>query len=366
MDDQHETTTVATIDEQKIESFAGQVMVDLGATASSVLALIGHRLGLYRAMTGAGRLTPAELAARTGTHPRYVTEWLKNQAAGGYVDYDPDTAAYELPLEHAVVLADENSPVYLGGGLEQMVAAWADEERIEAAFQSGEGVGWHDHDAHLFGATEAMFKPAYRSLLVDEWIPALDGVRERLEAGGRVADVGCGHGASSILLAEAFPGARIVGFDYHEASIATARRRAVESGIDDGERIRFETAGASDHPIPDDGFDLICFFDALHEFGDPVGAAVHALESLADDGTVMAVELRAADRPEDNLHPMGRMAYAMSTLVCTPNALSQQGPYALGGVAGPAAIGDVFAQAGFTRFRQVAEAPIHLVLEARP
>lgn len=366
MDNQHGTTAAATIDEQKIEMFAGQVMTDLGATASSVLALIGHRLGLYRAMIGAGRLTPAELAARSGTHERYVTEWLKNQAAGGYVDYDPEAAAYELPMEHGVVLADENSPVYLGGGLEQMVSIWADEERIEAAFQSGDGVGWHDHDAHLFGGVEAMFKPAYRTLLANDWIPALDGVSERLDAGGRVADVGCGHGASSIVLAEAFPKARIVGFDYHDASIATARRRAAESGIDDGERIRFQTAGANDYPVPDGGFDLICFFDSLHEFGDPVAAAIHAREALADDGTVMAVELRAADHTEDNLHPMGRLAYAMSTLLCTPNALSQQGPHALGGMAGPAAIGDIFAQAGFTRFGQVAEAPIQLVFEARP
>ena len=355
-----------SISDEKIERFVGQVVGDLGATASSALAHIGHRLGLYRAMSGAGGLTPAELAQRTGTHERYIREWLHNQAAGGYVEYRPDDGTFELPAEHALVLADESSPVHLAAGLEQMAAVWADEPRLEDAFRSGDGIGWHEHDPRLFGATEEIFKPAYRTYLVDHWIPALDGVQDRLTAGGRVADIGCGHGASTILLAEVFPEAEVVGFDYHEASIGTARRRAAEAGLDPGDRTRFEVASAGDYPIPDGGYDLICFFDALHDFGDPVGAAAHARDALADDGAVMLVELRAGDRPEENLNPVGRLGYAMSTFVCTPNALSQDGGVALGGQAGPAAIGEVFAAAGFSRFRQVAEAPIHQVLEARP
>ena len=353
-----------SINEEKVEQFVGQVVGDLGATVSSALAHIGHRLGLYRAMSGAGRLTPTELAERTGTHERHVREWLNNQAAGGYLEYQPDSGTYELPAEHALVLADESSPVYLAAGLEQMAAVWADEHRLETAFQSGEGIGWHEHDPRLFGATEEIFKPAYRANLVEQWIPALDGVQERLDAGGRVADIGCGHGASTILIAEAFPRARVTGYDYHQASIEAAQRRAAEAGLGD-DRINFEVAPAGDYPIPDGGYDLICFFDALHDFGDPVGAAVHARTALTEDGTVMLVEIRAEDRTEENLNPVGRLGYGMSAFVCTPNALSQEGGYALGGLAGPAAIGEVFEMAGFRKFRRVAEAPIHQVLEAR-
>ena len=353
------------LDEQKLEQFMGQVVGDLGATVSSALAHLGHRLGLYRAMAGAGALTPTELAERTGTHDRYVQEWLDNQAAGGYVDYDPGRGTYELPPEHAMVLADEASPVHMAPGLDQMAAIWAVEPKLEAAFRSGEGVAWHEHDQRMFGAVEAFFKPAYRTNLVDQWIPALDGVQDKLAAGGRVADVGCGHGASSILLADAFPGATVRGFDYHEASVDAARRRAAEAGIDDPDRLDFQVAAADRFPVPDGGYDLICFFDALHDFGDPVGAAEHAREALAEDGTVMLVEIQAADRTEDNLHPLGRLGYGMSTFVCTPNALSQDGGYALGGQAGPSAIRGVFEKAGFTEFRKVADAPVHQVLEAR-
>jgi SAM-dependent methyltransferase len=354
------------LDEQKVEQFVGQVIGDLGATVSSALAHIGHRLGLYRAMAGAGPLTSTELAERTGTHERYIREWLNNQAAGGYVQYDPAGGTYELPPEHAYVLADEDSPVSMAAGWEQMAAIWAVEPKLEAAFQSGDGVGWHEHDPRLFGSTEAFFKPAYRGGLIDEWIPALPGVREKLEGGGRVADVGCGHGASTILLAQAFPAATITGFDYHDSSIEAARRRAAEAGLDGDGRVSFEAVDAREYPIPTGGYDLICFFDALHDFGDPVGAAGHARKALADDGTVMLVEIRAEDRTEDNLHPLGRIGYGMSTFVCTPNSLSQDVGYALGGQAGPAAIAEVFEQAGFTRFRKVAEAPVHQVLEARP
>lgn len=355
-----------TIDEEKVEQFVGQLVGDVGATVSSALAHIGHRLGLYRAMAGAGPLAPAELAERTGTHERYVREWLNNQAAGGYVLYHPADGTYELPAEHAFVLANEDSPVYMAAAWEQMAAIWAVESRLEAAFQSGEGVAWHDQDPRFFGATEAFFKPAYRTSLVDEWIPALDGVQDRLRAGGRVADVGCGHGASSILLAEAFPQTTVTGFDYHESSIDAARKRAVDAGLQGNGRLDFEVADARAYPVPSGGYDLICFFDSLHDFGDPVGAAAHAREALADDGTVMLVEIRAGDRTEDNLNPFGRLGYGMSTFVCTPNSLSQDVGYALGGQAGPAAIREVFEAAGFTRSRPVAQGPVHQVLEARP
>ena len=355
-----------SIDEQKVEQFLGRVVGDLGATVSCALANIGDRLGLYRAMAGAGPLTPAELAERTGTHARYIREWLDNQAAGGYVAYEPGPGTYRLPPEHAVVLADEESPVHMSAGFRQMAAVWAIEDKLESAFRSGEGVGWHEQEPGLFAATEAIFTPAYRSHLVEQWVPALDGVRERLENGARVADVGCGHGASTILLAQAFPNSTVTGFDYHDRSIEAARRRAAEAGLGGGDRIGFEVAAAGDYPAPDDGYDLICFFDALHDFGDPVSAAVHARESLAEDGAVMLVEIRSGDRTEDNLNPLGRLGYGMSTFVCVPNALSQEGRYALGGQAGPAAIAEVFAKAGFGRFRQVADAPIHQVFEGRP
>ncbi|SFF43115.1 class I SAM-dependent methyltransferase [Blastococcus tunisiensis] len=355
-----------SIDERKVEQFLGQVVGDLGATVSTALAHIGDRLGLYRAMAGAGPLTPAELAARTGVHERYLQEWLANQAAGGYVGYEPARGTYELPAEHALVLVDAGSPVLLAPGFAQMAAVWAVEERLEAAFRSGGGVGWHEQDPGLFGSTEAIFAPAYRAHLVDSWIPALDGVQARLRQGGHVADVGCGHGASTILLAEAFPTATFTGFDYHDASVEVARRRAADAGLGDGGRIGFEVADAGGYPAPEGGYDLICFFDALHDFGDAVGAAAHARESLAEDGTVLLVEIRSGDRTEDNLNPLGRLGYGMSTVVCVPNALAQEGRYALGGQAGAAAIGEIVGKAGFTRFRTVADAAIHRVFEARP
>lgn len=354
------------MEQEKVEQFVGQVVGDVGATVSSALAHIGHRLGLYRAMAGAGPLTAAELASRTGTRERYVREWLNNQAAGGYVAYDPAADAYTLPPEHAFVLADEDSPIYMGAAWEQSAAVWSMASTLEAAFQSGEGVAWHEHDPRLFGATEAFFKPAYRTHLVDEWLPALDGVVEQLREGARVADVGCGHGASSILLAEAFPNTTVTGFDYHEASIEAARKRAAEAGITGDDRLAFEVADAREYPVPPGGYDLICFFDSLHDFGDPVGAAKKAREALAEDGRVMLVEIRSEDRTQDNLNPFGRLGYGMSTFVCTPNSLAQDVGYALGGQPGPSAIGEVFEQAGFTQFRRVAEAPVHHVLEARP
>ncbi|MGY2082476.1 class I SAM-dependent methyltransferase [Blastococcus sp. SYSU DS0539] len=354
------------IDEQKVEQFLGRVVGDLGATVSSALARLGDRLGLYRAMAGAGPLTPADLAGRTGTQERYVREWLDNQAAGGYVEYEPARGTYELPPEHALVLADEDSPVRMAAGFEQMAGVWAVEEKLEAAFRSGDGVGWHEQSPGFAAATAAIFAPAYRTHLVQNWIPALDGVPAKLRAGGRVADVGCGHGASTILLAQAFPDATVTGFDYHDQSIQAARGRAAEAGQGGSDRLTFQVADAGDYPVPADGYDLICFFDALHDLGDPLQAALHAREALAEDGTVLLVEIRSADRPEENHHPFGRLGYGMSTVVCVPHALSQPGRFAMGGQAGAAAIGEIFAKAGFTRFRKVADAPIHQVMEARP
>ncbi|QBI18506.1 class I SAM-dependent methyltransferase [Egibacter rhizosphaerae] len=349
-------------DEDRVAQFIGQVIGDLGAGVSGALARIGHRLGLYRAMAGAGPVTPAELAERTGTVERYVREWLANQAAGGYVTYDPAAARYALPAEHALVLADEDSPAYMAGAFDTMAATWAVHGRVERAFQTGEGVGWHEQDPLLFAATECFFAPQYRANLVPVWIPALDGVEARLEAGARVADVGCGHGVTTILLAQAYPNAELVGFDYHEASVEVARKRAVEAGV--GDRVEFKVASATD--FPGEGYDLVCFFDALHDTGDPVAAAAHTRQGLAGDGTVLLVEPYAADRVEDNLNPLGRVGYGMSTLVCTPGALSQPGGMALGAQAGEAESRCVFEQAGFSRFRRAAETPVHLVFEARP
>ncbi len=351
-----------SIDETKVEEFAGQVIGDMAAVVSSALVHIGHRLGLYQALAGAGPLSSDELAQRTGTHERYVREWLNNQAAGGYVDYDPDAGTYELPAEHALVLADADSPAFLAGGFDSMAAIWAVEDKIESAFQTGEGVGWHDHDPRLFAGTEAFFKPLYRASLTSEWIPALEGVEGKLRTGARVADVGCGHGASTIVLAEAYPNSTFVGFDYHDASIETARKRAAEAGVQD--RVTFEVGSAKGYP--GDGYDLICFFDCLHDMGDAVGAATHARQALAGDGTVMLLEPYAGDRVQDNFTPFGRAFYGFSTFFCTPNSLSQEVGLALGGQAGEARLREVFEQAGFTRFRRAAETPANLVLEARP
>ena len=351
------------IDEAKLEDFVHSVVGDLGATLNAALVRIGDELGLYRAMSGAGAMTPADLATRTSTAERYVREWLAAQAAGGYVEYDPDTRRYTLPPEQAAALADEQSPFFMLGGFEVASACMADEPMIAEAFRTGEGVGWHEHDHRLFEGTERFFRPGYRAHLVTEWIPALDGIEARLEEGGRVADVGCGHGASTILMAQAYPGSVFLGFDYHDESIAAAREAAVEAGVAD--RVRFQRGTAANYRIPEGGYDLICFFDCLHDMGDPVGACRHALEALAPVGAMMLVEPRAGDRVEDNLNPVGRVFYGASTLLCTPNSLDQDGGQALGAQAGEAKLREVAAEAGFSRFRRAAETPFNLVLEAK-
>jgi SAM-dependent methyltransferase len=350
-----------TLDVEKLNAFVFRAVEEVGATLNTALVVMGDRLGLYRALAGAGALTPTDLAQRTGTAERYVREWLNAQAAGGYVEYDPDTARYTLPPEQAVALTDETSAAYLPGLFQIALGSVHDSPRIAEAVRSGEGVGWHDHVHDVHEGCERFFRPGYNANLVSAWLPALDGVVGKLETGASVADIGCGHGASSILMAEAFPQSRFVGSDYHAGSIETARERAAAAGVDD--RVRFDVAPAAGYA--GSGYDLVTMFDCLHDMGDPVGAARHVLESLAPDGTWMIVEPRAGDRVEENLNPVGRAYYGFSTLLCTPASLSQEVGLALGAQAGEARIREVVQTAGFTRFQRVAETPFNLVFEAR-
>ena len=354
--------TITTLDEAKVGEFVNRVVGELGATLNAALVVIGDELGLYEAMDGAGPLTSGELAERTGTSERYVREWLNAQAAGGFVEYDAEEKRYLLPPEHAVVLVDEGSPFFMPGAFQLMTASLRDEPRIREAFRSGAGVGWHEHDHGVFEGCERFFRPGYAAHLAAEWIPALDGVEEKLRAGGAVADVGCGLGASTILMAQAFPASTFVGFDYHDASIERARERAVAAGVAD--RVRFEVAPAAE--FPGAGYDLVTAFDCLHDMGDPVGAARHVRSALAQDGTWLIVEPFAGDRVEDNLNPVGRVYYGASTLLCTPASLSQDVGLALGAQAGESRLRDVVTRGGFTRFRRATETPFNLVLEARP
>ncbi len=354
--------SAAGIDEAKLEAFMGQAVTDMGAIISAPLFVIGEKLGLYKAMAGAGPLTSAELAERTGVAERSVREWLANQAAGGYVSYDAATGRYELPAEQAMALANEDSPFYILGVYDSIASIYADEDRILEAFRSGEGMGWHEHDPRLFRGTERFFRPGYRQYLVGEWIPALEGVEEKLTRGAKVADVGCGHGASTIIMAQAFPESEFHGFDYHEASIERSREAAKEGGVDD--RIEFEVASAKD--FPGDGYDLVTVFDCLHDMGDPAGASAHIHDSLAPDGTWMIVEPNSNDQLEDNLNPVGRVFYGASTVICTPASLAQEVGLALGAQAGEARLADVIREGGFTHVRRATETPFNMILEARP
>ncbi len=354
-------STTTDIDPTALDTFVGQLITELGAAFNAGLVLIGDELGLYRAMADAGPLTSTELAEHTGTDERYVREWLAAQAAGGYVRYDPETTAFTLPPEHAFTLASDESPAAFAGAFQLALSALRDAPAIGARFRTGAGLGWHEHDHDLFDGTERFFRPGYAVHLTSEWIPALDGVEAKLRAGASVADVGCGHGASTILMAEAFPASRFVGFDYHEASIAVARTRAASAGLAD--RVRFEVAPAA--TFPGSGYDLVTMFDCLHDMGDPSGAAAHVRRTLAPDGTWMIVEPRAGDRLEDNLNPVGRLFYCASTLICTPASMSQDGRAALGAQAGQARIGDAVTGGGFSHFRRAAETPVNFVFEAR-
>lgn len=349
------------IDRARLESFVGQALGDLAAGYAGVLVAIGAKLGLYRAMAGAGPLSSGELAARTGCAERYVREWLNAQVAGGYVDYHALSATYELTPEQAMVLADEDSPVYIPHAWNIPASMWADEGKALEAFRSGRGVAWGEHDRRMACGVAAFYRNAYRASLLDEWLPALDGVVPRLEAGIDVADIGCGHGHSTVLMAQAFPNSRFFGVDSHEESIAEARQVAAAAGVAD--RVQFEVARANAYA--DRGYGLVCFFDTLHDLGDPVAAARHAARVLAPGGTVMLVEPFAHDRVEHNRSTVGRLYYAGSTLLCCAHAIADGGRLVLGAQAGPGRLEEVFRKAGFGHFRRAAESPFNLVLEAR-
>lgn len=350
------------LDHDQLMAFVFRAVGEVGATLNTALVVMGDKLGLYRAMAGAGAITPGELAERCDVAERYVREWLNAQAAGGFVEYHPDDGSYTLPPEQTVALTDESSPAYLPGFFQIALGSVLDSPRITEASKSGAGVGWHDHVTDVHEGCERFFRPGYNAYLVSTWLPALDGVVAKLETGAKVADVGCGHGASTVLMAQAYPSSTFVGSDYHEESIAVARRRAKEASVDD--RATFEVAPAASYS--GGPYDLVTMFDCLHDMGDPVGAARHVLSSLASDGTWMVVEPAAGDRVEDNLSPVGRAYYAFSTLLCTPSSLAQDVGLALGAQAGEARIRNVVTSAGFGSFRRVAETPFNIVYEARP
>lgn len=348
------------MDHDKVMEFLGKVVTDMGATGAAGLVVIGHRLGLYRALAQ-GSATPAQFADRTGCDQRYLTEWLRGQAAGGYVGYDPASGEFSLSEEQAFLLADPNGPNVPAAFLIGLGYLRA-EPRVTEAFRTGAGVGWHEHDEDVFVGCDAFFRPGYAAELVPNWIPAMDGLDEKLAAGARVADLGCGLGSSSVLLAEAYPRITVFGSDYHPESIDLARTKVAEAGLAD--RISFEVATAQTFTGSD--YDLVTMFDCLHDMGDPLGAARRVREALAPDGTWLLVEPNASDNVEDNFNPVGRLYYAASTFLCVPNALSQPGGHSLGAQAGEAAIRQVVTDAGFTRFRRAAETPFNLVYEVRP
>ncbi|CAG0936263.1 Demethylrebeccamycin-D-glucose O-methyltransferase [Thermoflexales bacterium] len=350
-----------TIDQAKLESFAMRAMSDLAAAYGGAMVSLGSKLGLYKALAGAGPISSGELAFRAGCAERYVREWLNAQAASGYIRYHAVSDTYELSPEHAMVLADENSPVYIPHAWSVPAAMWSDEHKTIEVFRTGKGVAWGDHDGRLHCGTAAFYRNGYRSNLVPAWLPALDGVVEQLEAGITVADVGCGFGHSTVLMAEAFPRSRFYGFDTHTTSIAEAERNAAEAGV--AQRATFEVAPAVEYP--DKQYGLICFFDCLHDMGDPVAALKHAGEALAPGGTVMLVEPFAHDRVEDNLSLVGQIYYTGSTWLCCAHALAEGGPYVLGAQAGEARLAEVARKAGFTHFRRAAETPFNLIFEVR-
>jgi SAM-dependent methyltransferase len=349
------------IDPKKLEQLLGRMVGDVGAAAGAALILLGDELGLYKSLAGAGPSTSAELASRTGCAERYVREWLAQQAAAGYVEYDGTSGRFSMTPEQTAVLADENGPAFIPGAFEMVVAMIRGVPKLSAAFRSGKGVGWHEHDSSLFRSVERFFRPGYAAHLVGEWIPALEGVQARLQQGAKVADVGCGHGVTTILMAQAFPASKFTGFDYHGPSIERARALARESGVGN---VGFDVAMAKDYPGVD--YDLVAFFDCLHDMGDPVGAASHVRASLKPDGVFMLVEPRAGDRLEANLNPVGRIYYSASTMFCTPASLSQEVGLALGAQAGEKRMREVSAAAGFTRFRRAAETPFNAIFELRP
>jgi SAM-dependent methyltransferase len=352
--------TPAPINEEKMNAFLGKVVGDFGAALSSSLVYIGQKLGLYKALAAGDALTPAELAEKTSTNERYVREWLINQAASGYVDYDAGSGRYSLSPEQALALTDDSSPFYVGGGFYVIKAMTQAVNRIEDYFKNGGGMLWGDHDADLFVGTERFFRPGYAAHLIASWIPALTGVEEKLKTGGKVADIGCGHGSSTIIMAQAYPNSRFWGFDNHEKSIETARQRAADAGVSD--RVTFAVANASE--LPDEQFDMVAFFDCLHDMGDPVGACKRAAEVLAPGGSALIVEPMAGNTVEENFNIIGRTFSGASTLCCTSNSLALDGP-ALGAVAPESAIREVALAGGFKEFRRATETPFNRIFEAR-
>ncbi|MEZ6244152.1 MAG: class I SAM-dependent methyltransferase [Phycisphaerales bacterium] len=348
------------INQDKLNALLGQMVGDMGAAAAAPLVVIGDRVGLYRALAGEGPLTSAQLAEKTGTNERYVREWCSAQAGYGYITYDRATGAFSMTPEQAAVFADPDSPASMIGGYYAIVSMAIDEHKIADIFRSGRGFGWGEHHACLFCGTEKFFRPGYMSNLVQEWLPALEGVVPKLEKGAKVADVGCGHGASTIVMAHAFPNSQFIGYDFHAPSVDNANQRARDAGV---KNVQFKTATAKDYPA--EGYDLIAFFDCLHDMGDPVGAAAHARKAIKPDGTLMLVEPFAGDDLADNLNPVGRMYYAFSTMICTPASLSQEVGLALGAQAGPKRLMGVLNEGGFSKTRVATSTPFNLIIEGR-
>ena len=349
-------------DKGKLEAFQGKMIGDMGAAISAALVLIGDKLGLYRTLSEIGPASSAELAQAAGAAERYVREWLAAQAAAGYVEYDRVSGRFSMSPEQSMVFADEGGPAFMAGGFELLAAMFRDEPKVTEVFRTGKGLGWHEHDSCLFRGTERFFRPGYNANLTSAWIPALEGLEGRLADGARVADVGCGHGASTVLMAKAYPNSRFYGFDYHAPSIERARQAAKDAGVED--RVVFEVASAKD--FDGGAYDMVAIFDALHDMGDPVGAARHIRETLAPDGAWLLVEPFAHDELADNLNPIGRLFYSASTMICTPASLSQEVGLGLGAQAGEARLRKVAQEAGFTRFKRATETPFNMVFDVRP
>lgn len=349
------------VNEQKLNEVVEKAISDLAAGYGGVMVALGDKLGLYRAMAGQGPLSSTEVAKLAGCAERYVREWLNSQAAAGYVVYHPSSETYELTPEQAMVLANEDSPLFLPPAWEVPASMWFDEEKTIEAFRTGRGIGWDEHNPRLYRGVAAFYRNAYQGQLVSDWLPALENGTEKLNAGAKIADVGCGHGHSTIIMAEAFPGSRFWGFDIHPDSIEAARANAKKRGV--GDRVTFEVADAKNYPAQ--GFNLICFFDCLHDMGDPVGAARHAREALSPNGSIMLVEPYANDRVEDNLNPIGRLYYSASTTLCCAHSLAEEG-MALGAQAGEKKLTKVLKEAGFRTIRAAKKTPFNLIVEAQP
>jgi SAM-dependent methyltransferase len=354
-------TTMREPNPDKLNELMGKLVGDLGASIAGASVLLGDRLGIYRAMADGTPVTSSDLAKKTGLHERYVREWLSGQAASGYIDYHPDNNTFSLSPEQAMAFAEEGSPAFFAGAFDLVQSTYLDEPKVAEAFRTGKGVGWHEHSKCLFSGTERFFRPGYSANLVQNWIPSLGDVEAKLRTGAKVADVGCGHGNSTIVMAQAYPKSKFFGFDYHQPSLDRAATLAKEAGV--GDRITFERASAKD--FPDNGYDLVAFFDCLHDMGDPVGAGKHVKQSLGRDGTWMIVEPFAHDNLKENLNPVGRVFYGASTFICTPASLSQEVALGLGAQAGERRLRQVANEAGFTRFRRAAETPFNMIFEAR-